>query len=346
MPNPTRGRLAASISLACLLSATPALAGETTVGPTPEPDIAADEAALAQPVQPAEPAEAALSAADTATLSDIAAPAVARAVQPIDYAAASAQGAGSAFTVSGSATLATDYRFRGVSYTDLNGTIQGGFSISHESGLYVGAYGANLAGWGTFGGANMELDLYGGFVLPVGEGSLDVGLTWYMYPGGADTTDFAEAYAKLSGDVGPVSLTASVFYAPSQEALGNAFATGADAAAGIPTDPGDKEDNLYLAADASVGIPDTPISFSAHLGYSDGNPGLGPVGTSIAPTGTYLDWSLGAELTPLEGLTLGVAYVDTDISATDSAYLLPNFSALDGSEIAGSTVVASLTASF
>ncbi len=278
------------------------------------------------------------------------APAVAieRALQPVDYDKASAQEATNALTVSGSATLATDYRFRGVSQTDRDGAIQGGFSVTHESGFYVGTWASNLSGWGTFGGANMELDLFAGFSFPVGQGTLDTGVTWFMYPGGADTTDFAELYAKLSGDIGPVSLTGSVFYAPSQEALGNVFATGAAAAAGIPTDPGDKEDNLYLAADASFGVPDTPLSFSAHLGYSDGNPGLGPNGTSIAPTGTYFDWSLGAQIAPIDGLTFGVAYIDTDISVAESAYLQPNFSeGLDGvGSIAGSTIVATVTASF
>jgi uncharacterized protein (TIGR02001 family) len=257
-------------------------------------------------------------------------------------------GSRSGLSVSGSATLATDYRFRGVSQTDRSGAIQGGFSVVHDSGVYVGTWASNLAGWGTFGGSNMELDIFAGFSLPVGAGALDTGVTWFMYPGGADTTDFAEVYAKLSGDIGPVSLTGAVFYAPSQEALGNVFATGAAAAAGIPTDPGDKEDNIYLSGDAAFVVPDAPVSFSAHVGYSDGNPGLGPNGTSIAPTGTYFDWSLGVQLTPLDGLTLGLAYIDTDISEAESAYLQPNFSeGLDGAgSIAGSTVVASLTASF
>lgn len=41
-------------------------------------------------------------------------------------------------------------------------------------------------------------------------------------------------------------------YAPKREALGTVFFTGAAAAAGLPGDPGDKEDNLYLFADAAV----------------------------------------------------------------------------------------------
>lgn len=269
------------------------------------------------------------------------------ALAPINLAEATGQEeAAPAVTISGSATLASDYRFRGVSQTDEGMAIQGGFTISHESGFYVGTWGSNLAGWGTFGGANMELDIFAGVAFPVGEGTLDVGGTWFMYPSGADETDFLELYAKLSGDLGPLSLTGTVAYAPKQEALGRVFNTGARAAAGLPNNPGDKEDNLYLAGDAVYAIGDSPVSLKAHIGYSDGNPGLGPNGTSIAPTGTYFDWSIGADIVPIEGLTLTVAYVDTDISRAESAYLLPNFATLAGNQIADATVVFSVTASF
>jgi uncharacterized protein (TIGR02001 family) len=274
------------------------------------------------------------------TVSDDAAVAL-RAIEPIDLATASHQAEDTpAITISGAATLASDYRFRGVSQSDEGIAAQAGLTISHSSGFYVGAWGSNLAGWGTFGGSNTELDLYAGFKLPVGEGTLDAGLTWYMYPSGADTTDFAELYAKLSGSVGPVGLTAGVFYAPQQEALGNAFPVGA------PADPGDKEDNLYLSGDATYGISGAPITLKAHLGYSDGNPGLGPNGTSVAPTGTYFDWLIGADIVPISGLTLTVAYVDTDISEAEAALIRPNFATLDGDSISDATVVFSVTASF
>jgi uncharacterized protein (TIGR02001 family) len=263
------------------------------------------------------------------------------ALAPINLAEATGQEEDTpAITISGSATLVSDYRFRGVSQTDEGMAIQGGFTIGHESGFYVGTWGSNLAGWGTFGGTNMELDIFAGYTLPVGEGTLDIGGTWFMYPSGADTTDFVELYAKLSGTVGPVSLTGTVAYAPQQEALGNAFPVGR------PADPGDKEDNLYLAADAVYGIADTPVSLKAHLGYSDGNPGLGPNGTSIAPTGTYFDWLIGADISPIEGLTLSVAYVDTSISEADAALIRPNFATLAGKSISDATVVFSVTASF
>lgn len=250
--------------------------------------------------------------------------------------------------VTGTAAIATDYRFRGVSQTNKEMAFQAGVTVSHDSGLYAGVWGSNLAGWGTFGGSNTELDVFGGFARDLGGVKVDVGLTWYMYPGGADITDFAEPYVKVSGTAGPVSLLAGVAYAPKQRALGNWYFTGADSAAGVANDPGDKEDNLYIWADASMGIEGTPLTIKGHLGHSDGNPGLGPNGTSVAPTGKYWDWLIGADFaiggTPL---TAGVAYVDTSISKADALYLQPNFSSSkNGSHIAGSTVVFTLTAAF
>lgn len=62
-------------------------------------------------------------------------------------------------TVSGSVSLTSDYRIRGVSRRDPQVAVQRGLIVSHDSGIYVGVWGSNLASWSTFGGANLELDL-------------------------------------------------------------------------------------------------------------------------------------------------------------------------------------------
>lgn len=243
-------------------------------------------------------------------------------------------------TVSGSVAIASDYRFRGVSQSDDHMAVQGGLTVSHESGVYVGTWASNLAGWGTFGGANMELDLIGGYKAKLSKNAtLDVGLTWYMYPGGANDTDFAEPYVKLSGTTGPATLTAGVAYAPKQYALANV--------SNAPNSRGQKQDNLYVWGDGALAIGGTPFTAKAHIGHSDGNPGLGPNGTSVSPTGKYWDWSIGMDTT-WRNLTLNLFYVDTDITAAKAALLQPNFSkGQDGSgSIANAALVASLTAAF
>jgi uncharacterized protein (TIGR02001 family) len=250
------------------------------------------------------------------------------------------------FELSGSATIASDYRFRGVSQSDRGMAIQGGFTAKHQSGLYAGVWASNLAGWGAFGGSNTELDIYGGYSLPVGGATLDVGLTWYMYPGGSDITDFAEPYAKVSGAFGPVNVLAGVAYAPKQESLGTWYATSAAYVNGAPVNVNAKDDNLYLWLDGNTAVPGTPVTFKAHVGHSNGNPGLGPNGTSVTPTGEYWDWSLGADVA-VGPLTVNVSYIDTDITERESLYLKDTFQqAKTGSSIAGSAVVVSVTGSF
>ena len=243
-----------------------------------------------------------------------------------------------ALTVSASVALVSDYRFRGVSQSDEEGALQGGFTVTHESGFYAGTWASNLAGWGAFGGSNLELDIFGGYKRAVGSLTVDVGATWYMYPGGAELTDFVEPYVKVSGTVGPVNVLGGVAYAPKQRALGNFSNT--------PFSRGQTDDNLYLWGDANVGIPKTPLTAKAHIGYSNGNPGLGPNGTSVTPTGEYIDWLFGVDAV-VGPLVLGVAYTDTDIGLVESAYLLPNFSSTkDGGSIAGGQVVFSVSAAF
>jgi uncharacterized protein (TIGR02001 family) len=251
------------------------------------------------------------------------------------------------FKVSGSVALVSDYRFRGVSQSDNDGAIQGGLTLGHKSGMYASFWASNLAGWGTFGGPNLELDLVFGWKFPAGPVAIDVGVTTYTYPGGADITTFAEPYVKVSGTLGPVSLLGGIAYAPSQQALGNWYFTGQAYQDGLPDDPGASGDNLYVWGDIGAGIPGIPLTLKAHFGYSDGNPGLGPNGTSVAPTGSYWDWLIGADFV-VGPVTLGIAWVDTSISDNSFEYLAlqPNFSDADGKPISNSTVVFSITGAF
>ena len=244
-------------------------------------------------------------------------------------------------TVSGSASILTDYRLRGISQTNKNAAVQAALTIAHESGFYIGTFASNLAGWGTFGGANMELDAIGGYKHTFGSATIDTGVTWYTYPGGFSESDVVEFFGRLSGAAGPATLTAGAYYAPKQTSLGNFSNT--------PESRGQRQDNVYLTGDAAVAVPSTPITAKAHIGYSHGNPGLGPNGTSLAPTGEYWDWSLGADVAAYKNLVLNVSYIDTDISKSESAYLQPNFSkgqVPGGASIASGTVVFSLTAAF
>jgi uncharacterized protein (TIGR02001 family) len=249
-------------------------------------------------------------------------------------------------TVSGSATIVSDYRLRGVSQTDKNAALQASLTIAHESGFYIGTFASNLAGWGTFGGSNLELDAIAGYKHDFNGTTLDGGVTWYTYPGGFSESDVVEFYLRGSRTVGPAAVSVGVAYAPTQTSLGRIYNNAADYAAGIQRDPR-RWDNLYLNGDIAVGIPTTPLTAKAHIGYSNGNPGLGPNGTSLSPTGEYVDYAVGMDFAFLKNLTLNLSYIGTNIGNNESAYLAPNFrSSKDGSSIASGKAVFGLTAAF
>src|SRR5262249_16066392 len=104
------------------------------------------------------------------------------------------------WTITGNATLVTDYRFRGISQTNKRPAFPGGFDIGHKSGFYVGNWNSNVDS-GLYNGANIEMDFYGGFKATTGDFSWDVGALYYYYPGsgsdsipGAPKIDNTELY--------------------------------------------------------------------------------------------------------------------------------------------------------
>lgn len=209
-------------------------------------------------------------------------------------------------TINGSATVVSDYKFRGISQTDGNFAVQGGITVSHESGFYVSVWGSSIDDYVTVHGtAHQELDLIAGFKKTFGGATFDIGALYYVYPGtrpGFDgdtsSSDFIEPYVSVSYALGPVTAKATANYAPKQKALS------LDQGLTLPS-----QDNLYLAGDLSGSIPNTPFSLTAHLGHT-----FGPSWLS-GPTDEYTDWSLGAAAT-WKNLTLGVSYVDTDTDFT------------------------------
>ena len=76
----------------------------------------------------------------------------------------------SGITVSGNAAVTSDYRFRGLSFSDGDIAIQGGIDVAHESGFYIGTWGSSIEDSPTFG--HTELDVYGGW-----SGEVTSGLT-------------------------------------------------------------------------------------------------------------------------------------------------------------------------
>ncbi len=205
----------------------------------------------------------------------------------------------SSITVTGNVALVSDYRFRGVSLSGGDPAIQGGVTVTHDSGFYVGTWASSIDDGGSDVYGDVEVDLFGGWSGKVTEGvGLDVGLLYYAYPSNAKGFDaeYFEPYATISGDLGPVQAKLGVNYAWEQDSLGG-------------------DDNLYIHTELSSGIPNTPVSLAAHLGYTDGV--LAPPLLAGTADDTGFDWSFGASATVLGSLTLGVSYVGVEGPSID-----------------------------
>ena len=217
----------------------------------------------------------------------------------------------SEITVTGNVALTTDYRFRGVSLSNGDPAIQGGITVAHASGVYVGAWSSSIHGGDVFG--DQELDLFGGWSGEVTPGvTLDAGLLYYVYPSGhVGKANYFEPYASVAGTVGPATVKVGVAYDWKQDSLGN-------------------DDNLYVYGNVDVGVPSTPLTISAHVGYTDG-----PLAPDILAgffDDTGFDYSIGASATIYGPLSLSVSYIGVGSHTVDS--------------LTDDTVVATLTASF
>lgn len=117
--------------------------------------------------------------------------------------AARAETAPPEFTATSNIALATQYVFRGVSYSQERAAVQGGFDLAHRSGAYLGIWGSSVSSE-ALNGATAEIDLYGGVVLPVGEATVDVGLLQFHFPRaklGSESYNTLEAYAAVNWSI-------------------------------------------------------------------------------------------------------------------------------------------------
>ena len=229
-----------------------------------------------------------------------------------------------ALTVTGNAAVVTDYRFRGISQTDKRFALQGGITVTHESGFYVSTWGSSIDDY-VANGSDQELDLIAGYSKTIGAATIDAGVLYYYYPNsGGVNSDFFEPYASVKGTFGPASAKLSVAYAPKQHAL--SFAGSAP-----------REDNLYVAGDLSASVPNTPLGLSAHLGHNFSR-------SYITFGEKYTDWSVGATYT-WSHLTFGISYVDTDKDIF-SSYTTAGGSLRTTRNLSKAGVVGSITASF
>jgi uncharacterized protein (TIGR02001 family) len=243
------------------------------------------------------------------------------------FSTAAAAEEASDFTITGAATIASQYRFRGISQSDNKPVVQGAITVAHKSGFYVSTWGSSAsAGNSTVNIGGTEIDVYGGWTGPLGKSgvTLDTGAYGYLYPG-ASGLDYYEIYASLAKTFGPVSAKAGVYYAPDQSAF-DAFAT---------------QHSAYVYGELSGSIPGTPVTIHGHVGHTGG---------AFDYTEEYVDYNVGASV-KWRALTFDLSLVGTDVSRGDARRApfpdqagVPNPS--ETYRAAKPVVVASLAASF
>jgi uncharacterized protein (TIGR02001 family) len=194
--------------------------------------------------------------------------------------------------IAGNVAMTTDYRFRGISQTDRNPAIQGGFDWSHDSGFYLGTWGSNV----DFAGS-LELDYYAGYAGDITDSvAFDVGAIYYDYPGDGGSLEFWEIYGGLSGDLGPVSLSGKVSY--SDDYFGESGTA------------------FYYDLGASYALP-AEFSLSAHFGYQTIDDGAASdAGFFSSSEDSYKDWSIGVSRSFM-GVDLDLSYLDTNLGKSD-----------------------------
>lgn len=216
---------------------------------------------------------------------------------------------GGGLSLTGNLTTASDYRFRGISQTKRNMTLQGTVEVSHDVGVYVSAFASNVAFQNT--NARQEVDYAAGWRGEFGAFKIDLGGILYTYPEANKTLNLSyyELAAKASYSFEPVTLLASVFYSPQFQAKsGNAWYVEGGVQVALPLD---------FTLDGRLGHQS--IQRNARFGTPD-----------------FTTWSLGISR-PMGPVTLSLAYVDTNIKRGQC---------VGGQDICTATALATLTFPF
>lgn len=170
----------------------------------------------------------------------------------------------------------SDYRFRGLTLSDKDFSVQPTITATLASGFYGSIFASNIA---ENTGDDIEIDLIAGFSKEIGKVTAGINATYYLYPG-ISSINYIEFIGTLGTAVGPGEVGLTLGYSPKQDNIGD-------------------QDNVYVALNGSVPIKGTPFSLAGSVGYEDGAFG-----------DKKKDWSLGVTA-DVAGFTLGASYIDT-----------------------------------
>ena len=220
--------------------------------------------------------------------------------------------------------LYSQYVFRGLTQTNEEPALQGGFDYAHSSGFYLGVWGSNVS-WlkenattgsnavsGTYkSGGTLELDFYGGYKGTVGDFGYDVGLLQYYYPG--DVLVASPSNPKANTLEAYIAGSWKWFTVKYSHALSNDVFANKDA-----------RGSSYLDFSASFPIGETGLTLGAHYGMQEFEGKDNRITVAAHNNDnlySYDDWKLSATYDmgkvgkTFNGVTVGVAYTDTNGNA-------------------------------
>jgi uncharacterized protein (TIGR02001 family) len=249
-------------------------------------------------------------------------------------------------TFTGNVGIFSQYIFRGLTQTNNDPAIQGGFDYSHSSGFYLGTWASNIS-WlkenasttiggvplvaGTYGeGGSMEWDFYGGYKWGFApDWTLDLGTLYYYYPGKTNAlagfaptpfndipkADTWEIYGGLSWKW----LSAKVSYSVDDKTFGVKDSSGTyyvDLSANVPLGDFAKEMNgltllLHWGYQRYSGT-DPRNAFFSRTGLGNSGPGAPyPAIPDNDELFSYQDWKIGLTYALPKDFVVGAYYTDT-----------------------------------
>lgn len=218
--------------------------------------------------------------------------------------------ADSPHTLTGNVGLYSQYIFRGLTQTNKEPALQGGFDYSHSSGFYAGTWMSNVSWLRHFGtytaGGSLEMDFYGGFKGTItGDLGYDVGILQYYYPGDVAVGSFKADTLELYGALTWKWLSAKYSHSINKKTFG----------------VNDSEGTYYFDLSANFPVTDK-LTLSAHYGIQKfkGTSNACGANTSNDLCASYDDWKVGASYALPQGFTIGGFFTGTDMTAAQKAF--------------------------
>jgi uncharacterized protein (TIGR02001 family) len=218
--------------------------------------------------------------------------------------------------LTGNVGLFSQYVFRGLTQTDREPALQGGFDYSHAGGFYAGTWASNIS-WLTdsnaySSGGSLEWDFYGGLKGNFGKTDFtyDVGTLYYWYPGTANTAanplNIKADTWEIYGQLGWKWLSAKYSYSIRDETFAVRDSQGTwylDLLANIPLGEFAKGlDGFTLVGHWGK---------QSYRGTDPRNPIVGTVRLGNDTIYSYEDWKIGLTYALPKGFLIGAFYTDT-----------------------------------